>query len=364
MSDPVTNMEIEDVLSSIRRLVSEDSRPKRVPDSPSQPGKLVLTPALRVKQDSPAKAPDRPASAPVLLTNPTVLPAEDIPAEPAPEPQAAVELPAPEPAVPEQAEPQAIPETIPDADSAQVADQPEDRQDPAEPLPEVDETDMAFFDNHDLDDDAPLTASSILSQLVEQEVARAFSTETDDSAPAEQAADSAPQPAEAATDAPETAAPVEAQQPMLDEPEDSADLAPQVQSDTAAEDAPAQSLESKIAELEAMVGRTPDEWECDSSEEPAFVHRPATPIDWEDHHDNRPKADRTKPELKPMEPELTAIATENEALPTIDEATLREMVSDIVRQELQGALGERITRNVRKLVRREIHRAMVSQDFD
>ncbi|MFY0619679.1 hypothetical protein [Shimia sp.] len=47
----------------------------------------------------------------------------------------------------------------------------------------------------------------------------------------------------------------------------------------------------------------------------------------------------------------------------IDEAILREMVADIVRQELQGALGERITRNVRKLVRREIHRALAAHDL-
>ena len=48
----------------------------------------------------------------------------------------------------------------------------------------------------------------------------------------------------------------------------------------------------------------------------------------------------------------------------LDEEALRDMVSEIVRQELQGALGERITRNVRKLVRREIHRALTSQDMD
>ncbi|MBT8408083.1 MAG: hypothetical protein KJN93_00475, partial [Alphaproteobacteria bacterium] len=47
----------------------------------------------------------------------------------------------------------------------------------------------------------------------------------------------------------------------------------------------------------------------------------------------------------------------------IDEGLLRDMVSEIVRQELQGALGERITRNVRKLVRREIHRAIMTRDF-
>ena len=48
----------------------------------------------------------------------------------------------------------------------------------------------------------------------------------------------------------------------------------------------------------------------------------------------------------------------------IDEDVLRELVTEIIRQELQGALGERITRNVRKLVRREIQRVLVSRDFE
>jgi hypothetical protein len=48
----------------------------------------------------------------------------------------------------------------------------------------------------------------------------------------------------------------------------------------------------------------------------------------------------------------------------IDEEALRDLVSEIVRSELQGALGERITRNVRKLVRREIHRALTAQEME
>lgn len=48
----------------------------------------------------------------------------------------------------------------------------------------------------------------------------------------------------------------------------------------------------------------------------------------------------------------------------IDEDSLRDMVAEIVREELQGALGERITRNVRKLVRREIMRALSVREFD
>lgn len=62
-------------------------------------------------------------------------------------------------------------------------------------------------------------------------------------------------------------------------------------------------------------------------------------------------------------PGIEALAETLEEAAEIDEAMLREMVADIVRQELQGALGERITRNVRKLVRREIHRALAAHDL-
>ncbi len=48
----------------------------------------------------------------------------------------------------------------------------------------------------------------------------------------------------------------------------------------------------------------------------------------------------------------------------IDEEALRKLVAEVIRQELQGALGERITRNVRKLVRREIYRILASEDFN
>lgn len=48
----------------------------------------------------------------------------------------------------------------------------------------------------------------------------------------------------------------------------------------------------------------------------------------------------------------------------LDEDVLRHMIGEVIREELQGALGERITRNVRKLVRREIHRVLAAQDFD
>jgi hypothetical protein len=40
--------------------------------------------------------------------------------------------------------------------------------------------------------------------------------------------------------------------------------------------------------------------------------------------------------------------------PILDEESLRELINGIVREELQGELGEQINRNLRKLIRREI----------
>ena len=51
-------------------------------------------------------------------------------------------------------------------------------------------------------------------------------------------------------------------------------------------------------------------------------------------------------------------------LAVLDEAALQEIVRQMIREELQGALGERITRNVRKLVRAEINRALIARDLD
>ncbi|MGV8953402.1 MAG: hypothetical protein ACOH2M_20060, partial [Cypionkella sp.] len=46
-----------------------------------------------------------------------------------------------------------------------------------------------------------------------------------------------------------------------------------------------------------------------------------------------------------------------------NEDVLRELVRDILREELAGTLGERITRNIRKLVRAEIARALAAQQL-
>lgn len=122
------------------------------------------------------------------------------------------------------------------------------------------------------------------------------------------------------------------------------------------------SLERRIAELEAVIGARPDEWEPDGSEDAdqetprrvVFQHRPL---------------DLAGFEVDPPEPALPANRAASAEEPGIDlegvdEETLRDLVAEIVRQELQGELGQRITRNIRKLVRREIHRALLSRELD
>ncbi|MFS4580496.1 hypothetical protein [Phaeobacter sp. C3_T13_0] len=75
-----------------------------------------------------------------------------------------------------------------------------------------------------------------------------------------------------------------------------------------------------------------------------------------DHSDTLTEAAITDTALDTLD---TLVAEES----FLDEHALRELVSEIVREELQGPLGERITRNVRKLVRREIHRALSAQNL-
>ena len=64
--------------------------------------------------------------------------------------------------------------------------------------------------------------------------------------------------------------------------------------------------------------------------------------------------------LTRLEDALSVSASEPDSAgeTVIDEEVLAQVVERIVRQELQGELGERITRNIRKLVRAEVAREL------
>ncbi|RBI87388.1 hypothetical protein DRV85_00155 [Rhodosalinus halophilus] len=116
------------------------------------------------------------------------------------------------------------------------------------------------------------------------------------------------------------------------------------------------SLESKIAELEAMVGMSGGDWEPDGGESAAS---PESSLSREWDEEPEPDEDGGSPAAAGVESDRLEFEET-----VLDEEMLRDMVAEIVRAELQGELGERITRNVRKLVRREIHRALAAQVFD
>ncbi len=161
------------------------------------------------------------------------------------------------------------------------------------------------------------------------------------------------------------------------------------------------TLEDRIAELEAAVASSDEEYEPDGSELEASAPAMDLSAFEDDTFELSPEhvvAPEPEPEAEAVEeveveePEVAeaeaAEAVEDaveeageepaeamsetsednvfddELSEVFDEEMLRDLVSEFVRKELQGELGERITRNVRKLVRREINRALAARDFD
>lgn len=141
----------------------------------------------------------------------------------------------------------------------------------------------------------------------------------------------------------------------------------------------ADSLESRIAELEAAVDSSAEDWEPDGTEaeslpeelvfhhaEEAHADAPAAETaeaqDWEDADETDRAANRFAGTETIEAEEQPADGEDGEMV--IDEAALREMVARMVREELQGVVGERITHNVRRMVRREIARALSLKGLD
>jgi hypothetical protein len=167
------------------------------------------------------------------------------------------------------------------------------------------------------------------------------------------------------------------------------------------EDTPAPNpaaLSAKIAALETAIGNIADTWEPDAPGADDYSGTEAPAMAWEDDidrdatgapfdkDDDAAQDAKSEPMQKsvfgqqdvPQPDPMAAAASEQSTQKAadedgfaygtddqlLDEEALRDLVSDIVRSELQGALGERITRNVRKLVRREIHRALTAQELE
>jgi hypothetical protein len=273
MSDPLKKDEIEDVLSSIRRLVSEDIRELAEPEAvapsakPAQVAadKLVLSPSLRVEEEDAKPAPAK--------AEPDGLTTEDLVAQ----------------------------------EIAKSITPTEEEQGPR-----------------------VLTLSKTAADLTDsvEEVATAEGQD----APVAESADEPKVEAEGEWDPKET---------------------PAVQW---------QSVRS-YADME---------FDPEAAGDGDYAGTEVDALDWGQSAQEAPVQDTTTPEAEAPASEAVIDAEvvsepQTEDAPyeaVLDEEMLRDLVGEIVRQELQGPLGERITRNVRKLVRREINRALASRQID
>ncbi len=353
MSEPVTQAEIEDVLSSIRRLVSEDSRS----DGAAVQLRQAHSESAELTGSDPASAEEAVSSLPPKSATRLVL----------------------TPAL-------RVPET-PDQEDASQESSGTQVQETVSEMSQADENRDAVS----LDASAELLAADINDETgaSEDPIAQATSNSTDqDEAPWKDPWATLYQAAGVATGE-----------------EDDDFLSPTLHSVGAAPVDRVSAVVQKITELEARVARSKQQWEPDAPTADPFAGSNIETLQWRDHddaadiepepdtaagedvaseeeqvlfrHPGLGHMDTAAPQQDPEEPDLVAAAVQtaeedltSQALETlagedayIDEESLRELVADIVREELQGALGERITRNVRKLVRREIHRALAAQDL-
>ncbi|GAB4533283.1 MAG: hypothetical protein Tsb0024_02570 [Ruegeria sp.] len=138
------------------------------------------------------------------------------------------------------------------------------------------------------------------------------------------------------------------------------------------------SLSAKIEALEAAIARTEDQWEPDGDSGDEYAGTRTRRIHWDVEAGARATtaAETERDEsLQAMQPRTAAqfvrdrgtvepAETDVEAAATMEVEELKALIAQVVREELQGALGERITRNIRKLVRREINRALDARELE
>lgn len=298
MSEPLSSHEIEDVLSSIRRLVSEDLRPAmrqtghgtgpaveagadaRPAPTAASAGRLVLTAALRVVNADEASVQAAPGAGAKGAS-----------------PQA----------------PQAAPAVPADDSAPLVPPVADDQAEPAEALfGGSDEDDVwaapGTATDDDLDEDPELEPSTLTAAF-----RRGHWT-----------AETVPQVAwvEDEEDWPDTA-------PLKFAAHRRFGAVEQPQPESAGQQTAGAAAEPPQAAVDASATAAPD---------PAGFSA-----------------------ARPAAPEQGLFDGD---APGIDEEMLRDIVREIIREELAGTLGERITRNVRKLVRVEINRALTAREFE
>jgi len=347
MSDPVTNVEIEDVLSSIRRLVSDGDKARTRDPAP------VETPQVEVPDTAFApESMDLPSDAEThddtktdkLVLTPAFL---------------------------------VVDGGVPQSSETETQQDANDQEDGAVDDAEAQNDHNQNHDDHDGDRDEN---EADRDNRDDQDQDQSGADDHDDDHGADQHHD----------DNQHADAPLPLTDMVWDDTADKADVPSEDASDRS-------ELVATIAELEAAISSDQSDFEPDGSEDMAdTIAWPGTTArEFDSVQDAETTDAAIESETIASDPAVAPSAnTENDATPEnsadtaktdpnddlygdddldglldvggvqLDEDALRDLVSEVVREELTGPLGERITRNVRKLVRREIYRILSSQEFD
>lgn len=298
MSDAMTNREIEDVLTSIRRLVAQEGT------RPSETGRLILTEAQRigVAVGSAANSPDMAASAASPATEGVTSPDDSV-----------------------------VPQEKPATDAQPAT--PDFRTDLPSAMQELTLPEPDFC--------------KLEATIAELEAAVSASGESWEP---EGSVNDAPRPSnvtdlygrlsfvhQTQTPEPKAAAAVEDIPPAPSDAEIGAALDDAVAQSVAADSAVSRELAQRLSATSAPV------------------------VDAEDAAQRFDATTLAQAERNARLEVEAAEAAEYDAV--LDEDTLRVLVAQIVREELHGQLGERVTQQVRKLVRSEIAKALGDRKF-
>lgn len=347
MSGNVTKTGFDDVLSSIRRLVSD--KPSEDSETVSRDNdRFVLTPALRVLDDL------TPITGADGVTDLEFISGREETPEPLQLHEAVVE--AEEPKAPESPEFTAMAEAWTEELARVSSDQQEPGEDgQAEVLPRPDvslELRIA-----ELEEAVSQTADEWEPDGIEPEVVspprhHIFEVVNNTKAP-------------------------EAEPVAQDEPEETDDLDQELveianeTDDNLVED---EGVEDEAVEEVEVVAEFEEVVENSDNVTPMFTHStersgepyllsqivPNTGENRSSDRDETPEFRHVSPaEDEPATP-VSAIVDNDDVF--LDVEALRSMISDVVREELRGNMGESITRNLRRMVRQEIEVALLPKD--
>lgn len=336
MAGPLSSEEIEDVVSSVRRLVSNEQRPRNLSrDLNSE--RLLLTPAQRVMPDT---SPLAPLMLDAPLLDARLVETAMTRSDPAPAVLSAEILPvAPVTAVPEDTEAVTLVVVPDDADPDVNID--DDVLPTADPEPAID----------------PELAADLAEATLEEPQA-----EWEDEIWVEPAAVSLGEVALAAEEAEVLTGPPSDDE-MLDGGASDDHAEPWVQADLDPDgEGPipfvplrrrAEHLAARLAAGEVVETPRP---EAATEVLPLSDAAPADAVE--------AIAAESEQEAGQGHRATEFVDADGMQIDVLDEQALQEIVRQTLRAELQGELGERITRNVRKLVRAEINRALMARDLD